>query len=173
MLHLSLNVLTYLFTDDIGTNVSLNAIAVNFGKEGSDLDDIFPFSEGSINSAGDTLKVEVCVSDCPYVQNEPYLIDLIAADDACPLPQRDTVRVTIIVEPPTNQDPFFVNESDTNYVNIKWNSQYSTEIIGADNDLDSLSMDYLLFQINLNMTLKIMELLLIHFRVGQDQFLLF
>ena len=129
-------------TDDIGTNVSLNAIAVNFGKEGSDLDDIFSFSEGSINSAGDTLKVEVCVSDCPYVQNEPYLIDLIAADDACPLPQRDTVRVTIIVEPPTNQDPFFVNESDTNYVNIKWNSQYSTEIIGADNDLDSLSMDY-------------------------------
>ena len=129
-------------TDDIGTNVSLNAIAVNFGKEGSDLDDIFSFSEGSINSAGDTLKVEVCVSDCPYVQNEPYLIDLIAADDACPLPQRDTVRVTIIVEPPTNQDPYFVNQNDTNYVNIKWNSQYSTEIIGADIDLDSLSMDY-------------------------------
>ena len=129
-------------TDDIGTNVSLNAIAVNFGKEGSDLDDIFSFSEGSINSAGDTLKVEVCVSDCPYVQNEPYLIDLIAADDACPLPQRDTVRVTIIVEPPTNQDPYFVNQNDTNYVSIKWNSQYSTEIIGADIDLDSLSMDY-------------------------------
>jgi len=111
-------------TDDIGTNVSLNAIAVNFGKEGSDLDDIFSFSEGSINSAGDTLKVEVCVSDCPYVQNEPYLIDLIAADDACPLPQRDTVRVTIIVEPPTNQDPFFVNESDTNYINIKSNGKF-------------------------------------------------
>ena len=129
-------------TDDIGTNVSLNAIAVNFGKEGSDLDDIFSFSEGSINSAGDTLKVEVCVSDCPYVQNEPYLIDLIAADDACPLPQRDTVRVTIIVEPPTNQDPYFVNQNDTNYVSINWNSQYSTEIIGADIDLDSLSMDY-------------------------------
>ena len=129
-------------TDDIGTNVSLNAIAVNFGKEGSDLDDIFSFSEGSINSAGDTLKVEVCVSDCPYVQNEPYLIDLIAADDACPLPQRDTVRVTIIVEPPTNKDPYFVNQNDTNYVSINWNSQYSTEIIGADIDLDSLSMDY-------------------------------
>ena len=129
-------------TDDIGTNVSLNAIAVNFGKEGSDLDDIFSFSEGSINSAGDTLKVEVCVSDCPYVQNEPYLIDLIAADDACPLPQRDTVRVTIIVEPPTNQDPYFVNQNDTNYVSINWNSQYSTEIIGADIDLDSLSMEY-------------------------------
>ena len=94
MLHLSLNVLTYLLQMILGL-MYLNAIAVNFGKEGSDLDDIFPFSEGSINSAGDTLKVEVCVSDCPYVQNEPYLIDLIAADDACPLLQRDTVRVTM------------------------------------------------------------------------------
>lgn len=129
-------------TDDIGTNVSLNALAVNFGKDGSELDDIFSFSEGSINSSGDTLKVQVCVSDCPYVQNEPYLIDLIAADDACPLPQRDTVRVTIIVEPPTNQDPFFINENDTNYVTVKWNSKFSKEIIGKDIDLDSLSMDY-------------------------------
>lgn len=129
-------------TDDIGTNVTLNALAVNFGRDGSNLDDIFSFSQGSINASGDTLKVEVCVSDCPYVQNEPYLIDLIAADDACPLPQRDTVRVTIIVEPPTNEDPFFINENDTNFITVKWNSKFSKEIIGKDNDLDSLSMDY-------------------------------
>ena len=78
-------------TDDVGTNVSLNAIPVNFGNsKTTNLTDIFSFSEGSINNSGDTLKVEVCVSDCPYIQNEPYLIDLIAADDACPLPQRDT-----------------------------------------------------------------------------------
>ena len=130
-------------TDDLGTNVTLTAEGVNFGKGGStDLSDIFSFSEGSINSSGDTLKVEVCVSDCPYVQNEPYLIDLIAADDACPLPQRDTVRVTIIVEPPTNKDPFFLNQEDTNVVTVSWNSQYSTLIEGQDVDLDSLSLDY-------------------------------
>ena len=130
-------------TDDLGTNVTLTAEGVNFGKGGStDLTDIFSFSEGSINSSGDTLKVQVCVSDCPYIQNEPYLIDLIAADDACPLPQRDTVRVTIIVEPPTNKDPYFVNQGDTNVVTVSWNSQYSTLIEGQDVDLDSLSLDY-------------------------------
>ena len=130
-------------TDDVGTNVTLNAIGVNFGNgEKSDLNDIFSFSEGSINDSGDTLKVQVCVSDCPYVQNEPYLIDLIAADDACPLPQRDTVRVTLIVEPPTNQDPFFINQKDTNYVTVPWNSSYSKVISGLDPDLDSLSLNY-------------------------------
>ncbi len=129
-------------TDEVGTNVTLKAEGVNFGKDGTDLSDIFSFSEGSINESGDTLKVQVCVSDCPYVQNEPYMIDLIAADDACPLPQRDTVRVTIIVEPPTNQDPYFINENDTNYVSVNWNSLFSKEIIGIDNDNDSLSIDY-------------------------------
>ena len=130
-------------TDDLGTNVTLNAEGVNFGKGGTtDLDDIFSFSEGSINSSGDTLKVQVCISDCPYVQNEPFLIDLIAADDACPLPQRDTVRVTIIVEPPTNKDPYFLNQQDTNFVTVPWNSKYTTLIEGLDIDLDSLTLDY-------------------------------
>jgi hypothetical protein len=136
-------------TDDIGTNVTLNAIGVNFGNGGkSDLNDIFSFSEGSINESGDTLKVQVCVSDCPYVQNEPYLIDLIAADDACPLPQRDTVRVTLIVEPPTNSDPFFINEKDTNFVTLPWNSSFSSVIKGKDTDLDSLSLNYFLIPSN-------------------------
>ena len=70
------------------------------------------------------------------------MIDLIAADDACPLPQRDTVRVTLIVEPPTNQDPFFINQKDTNYVTVPWNSSYSKVISGLDPDLDSLSLNY-------------------------------
>ena len=129
-------------TDDAGTNVTLTAEGVNFGKDGTDLSDIFSFSDGSINENGDTLKVEVCVSDCPYVQNEPYLIDLIAADDACPLPQRDTVRVIIIVEPPTNSDPNFINQKDTNYISVPWNSSYTKLIEGVDIDKDSLSLNY-------------------------------
>ena len=129
-------------TDDAGTNVTLTAEGVNFGKEGTDLSDIFSFSDGSINENGDTLKVEVCVSDCPYIQNEPYLIDLIAADDACPLPQRDTVRVIIIVEPPTNSNPSFINQKDTNYVTVPWNSSYTKLIEGVDVDKDSLSLNY-------------------------------
>ncbi len=130
-------------TDDIGTNVSLSAKAVNFvGGVNNDVSQIFSFSDGTINSSQDTLSVEVCVSDCPYVQNKPFLIDLIASDDACPLPQTDTVRVTIIVEPPTNMDPYFLNQKDTNYVVVPWNSSFSTEIIGIDDDMDSLSLNY-------------------------------
>jgi hypothetical protein len=126
-------------TDAAGTNVTLNAEGVNF--DSNSLGGIFSFSDGIINNSGDTLKVEVCVSDCPYVLNEPYIIDLIAADDACPLPQRDTVRITIIVEPPTNKDPYFVNQEDTNKVTVNMNEQFTTIINGVDPDLDSLSLN--------------------------------
>ncbi|RPG64187.1 MAG: gliding motility-associated C-terminal domain-containing protein [Flammeovirgaceae bacterium TMED290] len=142
-------------TDDVGTNVTLEALGVNFDINGrTGLNDIFSISNGLINQNGDTLKVEVCLSDCPYVQNEPYIIDLIAADDACPLPQRDTVRVTIIVEPPTNKDPFFINQNDTNSVVIPWNTTFTTLIQGLDTDNDSLTLNYFTVpskpEINLN-----------------------
>ena len=89
-----------------GTNIKLEAKGVNFKLA----DEIY-FTEGQINEAGDTLKVEVCVSDCPYVENnEPYLIDLIASDDACPLPQKDTVRLIIEIKSPENQNPYFVGK---------------------------------------------------------------
>ena len=43
--------------------------------------------------------------------NEPYLIDLIASDDACPLPQKDTVRLIIEIKSPENQNPYFVGKN--------------------------------------------------------------
>ena len=48
----------------------------------------------------------------------------------------------MIVEPPTNQDPYFINQKDTNYVTVPWNSSFSKVINGLDPDLDSLSLDY-------------------------------
>ena len=63
-------------TDDLGTNVTLKCMKELILVKGgtTDLDDIFSFSEGSINSSGDTLKVQVCVSDCPYVQMNHTLL---------------------------------------------------------------------------------------------------
>lgn len=124
---------------NVGTNIKLEALGVNFKLS----DDILSFTEGVINQAGDTLKVEVCIADCPYVKGEPYLIDLIASDDACPLPQKDTVRLIIEIKSPENQDPYFVGKPDTTKIKIPWNSQYSTIISGVDPDYDTLTLDFI------------------------------
>lgn len=129
----------FLVIDEAGENVTLTAEGVNFDDEVSD---IFSLTSGSINGSTDTLRVEVCISDCPYLQNEPYIIDLIASDNACPLPQRDTVRMTFNVEAPANTDPYYDSPSSATI-------QYRSEpegvelaldelLIGRDDDLDSL-----------------------------------
>lgn len=130
----------YLVVDNAGENVTLKAEGVNFD---ADVSEIFDFTSGPINASGDTLRVEVCISDCPYVQNEPYIIDLIASDNACPLPQRDTVRMTINVEPPPNTSPYYLSP-DANNIQIRSQAEGQSValdelLIGIDDDpFDSL-----------------------------------
>lgn len=130
----------FLVTDKTGgKNIKLRAEPVNF--EG-DIQNIFSFNQAFINDAFDTLRVQVCVPDCPYVRDEPYLIDLIAADDACPLPQMDTVRVTILVEPPPNAPPSYVNIGSRNITQLlEEGSDYILPLQGIDADNDRMKME--------------------------------
>lgn len=119
------------------SRVNLRAEGVNF--EG-DVSDILSVNSGFLLGTNDTLVVEVCVDKCPYIQDGPYIIDLIAADDACPLPQQDTVRLTINVEPPPNNDPFFSSLPTPEELIFMENENRAVTIVGEDADFDPLSM---------------------------------
>lgn len=107
----------YVTNVTLGERISLRAEGVNFDQE---LDSLFSVSSILVGAKQDTLKLEVCAPDCPPIRNAPFIIDLIASDDACPLPQMDTLRLKIQVQPPTNtlpilepiQNTYFVNEGD-------------------------------------------------------------
>lgn len=87
-----------------GETISLRAKGVNFN---SDLEDVFSIEQSLIGDNQDSLLVEVCMPGCPPVRNGPFIIDLIAADDACPVPQLDTARLKVNVQPPPNAFPEF------------------------------------------------------------------
>lgn len=125
----------FLVTDDVGEQVTLRAEGVNFT---GDVSDIFDFNQGFINANQDTLRVEVCVPECPYVREIPYIIDLIAADNACPLPQLDTVRLVIEVKPPPNEIPSFVIPERNRTVVVPENDSYSEVFNAIDTDGDNL-----------------------------------
>lgn len=131
----------FLVTDQTFENelefITFRAEGVNFDAE---LDDIFSITTGFISPFQDTLRVEVCVGECPYTPDGPYILDLIAADDACPLPQQDTVRLTINVEPPPNEDPFFSNLPSGAELILNENERGVYEILGEDVDLDNLDL---------------------------------
>lgn len=87
-----------------GETISLRAEGVNFD---GDIEDVFSISQAYVGEGVDTLVVQFCAPGCPPVRDEPFIVDLIAGDDACPLPQLDTARLTIYVEPPSNVSPSF------------------------------------------------------------------
>ena len=85
-----------------GETINLRAEGVNFVGE---LEDVFSVNQQFVGSGTDTLQVEVCVSDCPPLIGRPFIVDFIAGDDACPLPQLDSLRLMIQVESPPNEFP--------------------------------------------------------------------
>ena len=82
-----------------GETITFKAEGVNF----NDAIDVFTVKDTLVST--DQLRVEVCIPDCPPIRNEPFILDLIAGDSACPLPQLDTTRLVINIQPPPNVFP--------------------------------------------------------------------
>ncbi len=119
-----------------GETISLRAEGVNFDDE---LEDVFSVNQQFVGSGQDTLQIEVCVSDCPPLHGRPFVVDFIAGDDACPLPQLDSLRLTIQVEPPPNQFPV-ITPGDRR-LRLPEDDFFSLPFQGTDADGDSMVLD--------------------------------
>ena len=95
---------------------------------------------GVIENSNDTLKVEVCLPDCPPDETGLMIVDLLAMDDACAVPLVDTSRVTVIIEPPPNTKAVIDPQKVTHVVTTE--SEFYELAIGAtDLDDDELILD--------------------------------
>lgn len=121
---------------DGSETITLRAEAVNFE---ANLASILSTSIGYIDDPEDTLMAQVCLPNCPYLQDEPFIIDIIAQDFTCPLPLMDTMRLIVLVEPPPNRPPKFVmpvnKEINASFIE---GSVIDFNFIAEDPDLDSL-----------------------------------
>lgn len=121
---------------DGSETIAIRAEPVNFEAS---LDGILSNKIGYIDAPDDTLTVQVCLPDCPYVLGEPFTIDIIAGDFTCPLPLMDTMRISVLVEPPPNQSPYFelpVQEEIT--LSIMEGTIIDIPFSAVDEDLDKL-----------------------------------
>lgn len=120
----------------LGETISLRAEGVNFDEM---IDEIFSVNQIPVGDGTNQLQIQVCIPDCPPIRDAPFILDLIAADDACPLPQLDTLRLTIEVQPPPNTAP--VGSTSTNSITRPEDSSlYSQLVSGVDADGDELEM---------------------------------
>jgi len=120
---------------------SVRILPINFegGVNFNMLDNGFTFDQNRITA--DSSIFTICVPECPLLLDEPYIIDIIALDDACPLPQQDTVRLTVNVEPPPNRVPFFRDiNTDRISLSVNENEVFTRTFNGDDLDLDVVDM---------------------------------
>ncbi len=128
-----------LFVTDQDPNelITFRAIPVNFSGQ---LADIFEFPTGITRNFEDTLKVEVCLPDCPPDESGLMVVDLLAMDDACAVPLIDTTRIIIVIEPPPNSKPEIEPKQVTHVVTSE-SELYELIINGSDPDGDVLILD--------------------------------
>ncbi len=125
--------------DNFEEDVFIKAIPIGFK------DNVFEVLPNDVTATlvnGSTVEFEICFPECPYVEEGPFQVGIVAFDDACALPLTDTLRITVNTQPPPNTDPYFVN-SDINVIRLEEKGGfYSTDIIGRDSDNDSLYVNF-------------------------------
>jgi len=131
--------------------ISLRVKPVNFRAP---TDTLLSVTQGMISSPTDSMLVELCFPDCPYTRDKPYVVDLIAGDDACPLPLLDTVRMVVDQKPPPNNRAYFTNVQSIYTYNIREGEIIELEITGIDVDMDSMEVlvtaeDFILEEYNM------------------------
>ena len=132
--------LEVLITDaDPDEQIAIRAEGVNFPDE---INGLLSDTLGLLSGTNDTLKFEFCLPECPYIDG-PMIIDLIVGDDACSVPLTDTLRLTVNLEGPKNDDPFIVNNPQTLDVEVEVGETFTLDVQGLDDDDDQLILEAL------------------------------
>ncbi len=118
-----------------GETIALRAEGVNFNEK---LDDIFKLNQIPVTGSESQLRVEVCIPDCPPIRNEPFILDLIAGDNACPLPQLDTTRLVINIQPPPNVFPALTDTPIP--LSVPEDGQETETVTAIDGDNDEMTI---------------------------------
>jgi hypothetical protein len=124
---------------DGGETIRLRAEAVNFKEN---IQSILSASIGFLPNTDDTLGIRVCLPECPYLQDKPFVIDIIAEDNTCPLPLMDTLRLIVLVEPPPNKPPVFtLPQQDEMFLSFfEWDT-INLEFMALDPNDDKLWLE--------------------------------
>lgn len=98
-------------------------------------------TQGILNSPTDTLRAKVCFEDCAYnTPGEPYLFQIIASDNGCPVPKRDTLQITIDFEPKPNITPIASTDLPGNAVTVVAGDAIQFVVTGTDADNEQISL---------------------------------
>jgi hypothetical protein len=119
---------------DGSEKVRIRVKAINFKK---DVSTILPVTRTKLLTPDDsTATFKICFPQCPFIENGPMKIAIIAGDDACSLPLLDTLFLSVNIQKPVNSPAHFITPGDVQ--SVPEGSTRTWQVSGRDDDLDSL-----------------------------------
>jgi len=123
--------------DNFRENIGLKAVPLGFKR---DVSGILPAIKNVVLTQTDSAKTfRICFDECPYFEGGPFLVGIIAYDDACALPLHDTLKILVNIQPPPNGNPYFTTPDVTETINE--GDSISWPIRGVDDDGDALAVN--------------------------------
>jgi gliding motility-associated-like protein len=117
--------------------INLSLRPLNFS---ADLATLTP-QRGTLNGPSDTLRAKVCFEECAYNEpGKPYLFQIIASDNGCPLPKRDTLQIALDFQQKPNAVPQTITDLPGNAAVIIAGESIRFNVTGLDPDNEQITL---------------------------------
>lgn len=117
--------------------ITLQVNALNFPAENFTASSTYK----SLTNPTDFLQSEICFNGCiPHTREEPLLLQVIALDNGCPIPKKDTVLVKVYIEPAPSMAPDVVTTLFNNMATIQTDQAINFNVIATDPDNDEITL---------------------------------
>ncbi|MDN4167020.1 gliding motility-associated C-terminal domain-containing protein [Cytophagales bacterium LB-30] len=125
---------------DMPENVRLLMRPVNFSSipEG-----LVPDTVATLTADNSALEISLCFPVCPDFTDAPYIIDLLALDDACSFPLLDTLHLEVYYKDFAQQNPFFEEPDNQFTLEATPGQTLTVPIKGIDFDGDELEVAWI------------------------------
>lgn len=125
---------------DMPENVRLLMRPVNFSSipEG-----LVPDTVATLTADNSVLEISLCFPVCPDFTDAPYIIDLLALDDACSFPLLDTLHLEVYYKDFAQQNPFFDEPGQQYTLEATPGQTVTLPIQGIDFDGDELEVAWI------------------------------
>lgn len=96
----------------------------------------------TLTTGSDTARAQICLGECAEsADSRPLRFQVIASDESCPLPQHDTLTISVFVRPRANQKPKVSTTLANNRATVMVGTKLDFHIDGLDLDPDSIRLE--------------------------------
>ncbi|MGM9511322.1 gliding motility-associated C-terminal domain-containing protein [Larkinella sp. GY13] len=123
------------YVTDLDANQKVKLSVLNGPAQGI----TFSPDEVTIRTSGDSVRTRICFDKC-LADGKPLQLALLATDEGCPQGLKDTLFVTLLLEPELNRRPDAETTLPGNQTTVQAGKNLQFNVLGTDADKDMITL---------------------------------